>query len=266
MSRPPGSGPESGPAGRPGKGEDAPPRGLAILGGSFNPPHVGHFRLAVEIREELGPLAEKVVMLPCARPPHKDAGSFLPFGMRADMVEAVAAGLPDVVCDRREDLRRGPSYTWDTLGEFREELPGWRIFFVIGGEDYQILSSWRNGLHLLERCDMVVVPRGRYGVDEFRAATMRLWPHARPCPPLTPRMPGMRVIGGTEESRSGGAAYFLRTPWLEISASSIRERWLRGLNTDFLMPDTVARMLRAQAPLVRTHWLRTEGQHAEDAT
>ena len=87
--------------------------GRAILGGSFNPPHVGHLRLAVEAREALGDLVRGVDMVPCAQPPHKKTGHLLPFELRAAMLEAALAPLPWLRCNRLEALRDGPSYTWD---------------------------------------------------------------------------------------------------------------------------------------------------------
>ena len=70
----------------------SPPPGRAILGGSFNPPHVGHLRLAIEAREALGDLVQGVDMVPCAVPPHKAQSAMLPFDLRARMVEACAQG------------------------------------------------------------------------------------------------------------------------------------------------------------------------------
>ena len=69
------------------------PPGRAILGGSFNPPHVGHLRLAIEAREALGDLVQGVDMVPCAVPPHKVQRSMLPFNLRSGV--ALAALQPD---------------------------------------------------------------------------------------------------------------------------------------------------------------------------
>ena len=101
----------------------SPPPGRAILGGSFNPPHVGHLRLAIEAREALGDLVQGVDMVPCAVPPHKAQSGMLPFELRASMVAACAESIPWLRCNRAEALRQGPSYTWDTLCAYREAEP-----------------------------------------------------------------------------------------------------------------------------------------------
>ena len=86
----------------------SPPPARALLGGSFNPLHVGHLRLAIEAREALGDLVQGVDMIPCAVPPHKAQSGMLPFELRARMVEACAATLPWLRCNRVEALRQGP--------------------------------------------------------------------------------------------------------------------------------------------------------------
>ncbi|MDO5483370.1 MAG: nicotinate-nicotinamide nucleotide adenylyltransferase, partial [Desulfovibrionaceae bacterium] len=94
----------------------SPGRGRLLFGGSFNPPHVGHLRLAIEAREALGQLVDGVDLLPCAHPAHKQGRGLLPFALRAAMLEAAVAPLPDIRCNRLEAARAGTSYTWDTLG------------------------------------------------------------------------------------------------------------------------------------------------------
>ena len=149
----------------------SPPPGRAILGGSFNPPHVGHLRLAIEAREALGDLVQGVDMVPCAVPPHKVQRSMLPFNLRADMVEACAQGLPWLRCNRMEAQRQGPSYTWDTLCAYREAEPDTDLYFILGSPDFALLSTWHKGLDLPRLCHFVVVPRkGHTSADFITAA------------------------------------------------------------------------------------------------
>lgn len=242
--------------------------GRAILGGSFNPPHIGHFRLAIEIREALGDRIRDLALLPCATPPHKAAEGLLPFELRARMVESVARHLPGIVCDRREALRRGPSYTWDTLRAIRETRPDEPVFFILGSKDYEMLDSWHHGVRLPELCHLLVVPRASAADAEVAAATRRLWPDARETDALLPGGKSFRICAPAagEGRQTFGLVHFLHIPWLPISASDIRRRWLAGLNTDFLLPKTVADILREQESEVLKHWQTTEHKHADNAT
>ena len=170
--------------------------GRALFGGSFNPPHVGHLRLAIEMAETLRPLADSVELMPCAAPPHKVVSGLLPFDLRAAMVEACLDGLPGLSCNRMEAGRPGLSYTWDTLQACREETPERPLFFILGNPDYALLPHWHRGLELPELCQLVVVPRGEGSEKNFLAATESMWPGARPCEPVLPGSRRMRLPGG----------------------------------------------------------------------
>ena len=226
----------------------SPPPGRAILGGSFNPPHVGHLRLAIEAREALGDLVQGVDMVPCAVPPHKAQSAMLPFDLRARMVEACAQGLPWLRCNRMEAQRQGPSYTWDTLCAYREAEPDTDLYFILGSPDFALLSTWHKGLDLPRLCHFVVVPRKGHTSADFITAAKALWPDAAELAPLLPACPCMVLPGG-------GLAHFLSVPWLAVSASRVRQLWLTGRNVDFLVPDAALQILRNNAQTVRHHWL-----------
>lgn len=225
----------------------SPPPGRAILGGSFNPPHVGHLRLAIEARDALGELVQGVDMVPCAVPPHKAQSGMLPFELRASMVEACAESLPWLRCNRVEALRQGPSYTWDTLCAYREAEPQTELYFILGSPDFALLSTWHKGLELPQLCHFVVVPRKGHTAEDFMAAARALWPTARQRQPLLPGCACMALPGG-------GLAHFLDVPWLAVSASRVRQLWLAGRNVDFLVPDAALQILRNNAQTVRQHW------------
>ena len=228
--------------------ETASPRpGRAILGGSFNPPHVGHLRLAIEAREALGDLVQGVDMVPCAVPPHKAQNGMLPFELRARMVEACAASIPWLRCNRAEALRQGPSYTWDTLCAYREAEPQTELYFILGSPDFALLSTWHRGLELPRLCHFVVVPRKGHTAGDFIAAAKALWPTAQQRPPVLPGCECMALLGG-------GLAHFLDVPWLAVSASRVRQLWLAGRNVDFLVPDAALQILLNNAQAVRQHW------------
>ena len=222
--------------------------GRAIFGGTFNPPHIGHFRLAVEAREALGNLVKGVEMVPCARPPHKSGENLLPFAMRCALLDACMKPLPWMTCNRMEALREGPSYTVDTLEACRAAEPGTELYFLLGGPDYRALTSWRRGLELSALCNFVVMPRGDMAAADFDVVTRRLWPDAVECP--TAALRGGRCM----ELPGGGMAHFLPLPWLAVSASRIRELWLAGRSVEYLVPTAALRILERERDMVSEIW------------
>ncbi len=220
--------------------------GIAILGGSFNPLHVGHLRLALEIHEALGFLVERVDLVPAAHPPHKEERHILPFDVRVQLAREAAAPYPWLNAADIEGERDLPSYTWDTLGVYAERWPGRERFFVLGIEDYAMLPSWRNGLRLPERCTLLVVPRGVYRQGDFERATRAMWPDARPGLPV--------AADGLAMQLGDARVLFQPVPWLPISASLIRERWLCGRSIDYLVPQGVAALLESRRGEIAGFW------------
>lgn len=219
---------------------------IAVLGGSFNPLHVGHLRLAIEIHEALGPLLERVDILPAAHPPHKAESHFLPFDVRVHLIGEAVAPYPWLVCNPMEGERAEPSYTWDTLKLLSRREQGREIIFVLGSQDYVQLSTWYHGLDLLERCSLLVAPRGFYSRENFVQDTRRMWPDATLAAPCTDQ--GLTMACGA------GRILFQPLPWLEVSSSLIRERWLAGRCIDYLVPRGVVLALEARREEIRRLW------------
>lgn len=220
-----------------------------LLGGSFNPLHIGHLRLAVCVYDALidsgvSIAGCRIEMLPTAHPPHKSEKGLLPFELRCRMIESITNKWPWLSCNRIESHKQGPSYTWNTLLAMgRQSKP----FFVLGSTDYELLSTWYRGLDLPELCELVVVPRNGFDAGNFPSVTAKMWPGAEPCRPF--------FAGGLAmQLPNGNSCHFLSVPRLEISASQIRELWLDGRSTDYLIPETVFDLLKKNAELVATHW------------
>ncbi len=92
-----------------------------ILGGTFNPFHNGHLRHALEVRESLG--LDRVAIVPCADPPHKDDKELLGFSLRVALAKAAISNVPGLELDTVEETLPHPSYTWQTLTELRKRYP-----------------------------------------------------------------------------------------------------------------------------------------------
>ena len=224
---------------------------IALLGGSFNPPHAGHFRIAIECAEALCP-AETLVV-PCACPPHKSEDNLLPFDFRVALLRAALAeaGMDKSfgVCEV-ESERSGPSYTADTLAILVARRPDARLAFIMGGEDYAQLATWRRWRELPALADLVVLPRGERSRESFCDTTRSLWPEARRTQTPFPAVTEAFALPGGER------LLFLPQPLLDISSSMTRERWLQGRRLDFLMPQSVRKLLREQESMVKRLWER----------
>ena len=219
------------------------PEALIVLGGSFNPPHIGHLRLAIEAAESFAPKVAEVLLVPCAKPPHKASVGFLPFAMRCRMLEASVASIPFLRVSRLEGERTSLSYTWDTLSVLKQQVKA-ELAFLLGSDDYLALSTWYRGLELPGLARFLVVPRGDFGYDDFLRVTYAHWPEAQQLSDdaLCWTLPG------------GGEVAYLPLPWLEVSSTDIRRRFLARKAIDYLVPGAVLDILQEQSGNVRSIW------------
>lgn len=164
----------------------------AILGGTFNPPHVAHLIVASEVADALE--LDQVVLIPTATHAFKGEAAASPVD-RARMTELAVAGDPRLSADRLEVQRGGTSYTVDTLEALHEREPDTRWYLILGRDLLDELDEWKDAARLPELAEIVVVTRGSPPAD-------------RPAP----RLP------------FGGECTFVPVPALEVSSTSIRRR------------------------------------------
>lgn len=131
---------------------------LALFGGSFDPPHLGHLAFARFVRDALSP--DELVWLPAGRQWQKPDQVMAPGSHRAAMIARLIASEPQFRLDERELQRRGPSFTADTLREFSSENPGAELMFLIGQDQYARLPTWYQVETVVSLATLVVVPRG----------------------------------------------------------------------------------------------------------
>ena len=187
------------------------PGSVGVLGGTFDPVHVGHLAVAEEAREALG--LERILFVPAAMPPHKVDRPVSAPSHRFAMVELAIAGNTAFEASRIELDRTGPSYTVDTLERL---APEWReLVLILSAEAFRDLRTWRRPERILALAQLAVVPREGYP-DASRAF-------------LAEHFPGF-------EDR----AVFLPGPRLWLSASDLRERAANGRSLRYLVPDAVA--------------------------
>ncbi len=182
---------------------------IGILGGTFDPPHIGHLLAAEYAREQLG--LRQVRFLPAGHPYRKAGRRVTPAFHRAAMTELALAGHPAFVLDRRELEREGPTYTVDTVEELLRE--GYRDLVLLFGTDaVEDMPNWKEPLRLFELARVAVLPKG--------------------CAPVPETFQGRPLIP-------------VAMPRLEISSTLIRARAALGLSIRHLVPDAVAEYIEA---------------------
>lgn len=220
---------------------------IAVLGGSFNPLHLGHLRLAVEVYEAVKP--GRLDFVPCANPPHKRGDTLLPFKLRMDMLVGATAAYPMFSVNGLEAERDDFSFTSDTLREYARMFPGIKLYFILGTEDFEYLDTWKEWPVLPELAEFLVVARQGREAGGFAETTRLLWPDALEVSPAGPDERPAFSIG------KNGRVSYLALPRLDINASLVRSRWLWGRMIDFWVPGEVLTVLDENAELVKKHWL-----------
>lgn len=130
---------------------------IGLLGGTFDPVHIGHLRGALEVAESLQ--LDELRLTPSARPPHRDTPQVSALD-RLAMVECAVAGVSPLVVDDRELKRDKPSYTIDTLEQMRAELAADdQLFLLLGWDAFCGLPTWHRWEELLQHCHILVLQR-----------------------------------------------------------------------------------------------------------
>ena len=179
---------------------------LGLLGGMFDPIHLGHLRAAEIVRESLG--LDEVVFVPAGVPPHRGkpaAAGLDRYAMVALATSTQRAFLPSDV----ELAREGPSYTVETVAQLRTRHPQAEVFLIVGSDNLPMIAEWREPERLLEMCTVAVVERP--GSAPASAGNV---PPAR-----------LRRVEGTT---------------LPIASRDLRERIRAGRSVRHLVPDGVA--------------------------
>ena len=194
---------------------------IGILGGTFDPIHLGHLALARAARSSLG--LDEILFVPAARPPHKLGRPISPAGDRLAMVELATEGEPATRVSRIEIDRSGPSYTVDTVAALLDEAARADrpidVTVILSAESFADLPDWHASDRLVELATIAVAPRPGHPLPEPTALANRL-------PGLIGRL---AVIHGTLP---------------DISASKIRALVANGRPIDHLVPPRVAAYIK----------------------
>jgi len=198
-----------------------------LLGGTFDPIHLGHLRCAEEIREILG--LEKILFVPAARPPLK-RNDITPFRDRLKMIRLAVRENPAFEVSALEGRRKGLSYSIDTVRAlFERHGKALELFFILGQDAFRDIRLWKDWEELLKLCHFVVMTRpgcGEENLDEI----------------LTPQLAGRyRYVRNRKAHRGPGGTFILFRPvtCLDISSTEIRRRLAGGNSVRYLIPERV---------------------------
>ena len=187
---------------------------LAVLGGTFDPIHMGHLAIAEAVYNQLKP--QCVLFMPCGQPAHKKHSSTTDAEHRFQMTALAISGHPAFDISRLELDRPGATYTIDTARALQIICPpGAEIHFIIGADSLNDIPNWRDAPELLQLCQFIVVPRPGY--DEAKART------------------NAEHLTKTH----GGRFQWLDGPKLDISSTDIRQRIALGQPLQGLVPKIV---------------------------
>ncbi len=136
----------------------AAPRRIALFGGTFDPVHLGHLHLADLARQSLG--LDEVRFLPCLISPHKTGTSPASPADRLEMLRLATSHLPWAVVDGYELEKNGPSFSFETAATMAARFPEARLFWIMGGDQWDALPRWKNPEILARHVEFIVLARG----------------------------------------------------------------------------------------------------------
>lgn len=140
---------------------------IGILGGTFNPVHIGHLILAEEAREKLK--LDKIIFVPANLPPHKDSSNIASALDRYKMIKLAIKKNKYFSVSDFEIRRIGPSYTIDTLREFKYKYPKDILYFITGSDLLKYLDEWKDLNQIIKMVKFVVATRPGYPLERIPA-------------------------------------------------------------------------------------------------
>ncbi|MEP7289791.1 MAG: nicotinate-nucleotide adenylyltransferase [Chloroflexota bacterium] len=191
------------------------PQRIGILGGTFDPPHIGHLILAETAFDVLS--LSCVLLVPAADPPHKHTLAITPIQHRLAMLTQAVADNPRFVLSDIDIARPGPHYTVDTLRLLQQQYPDAELYFLLGGDSLRDMPTWYDPAGIIAQAKVAVM--GRPG------ATLDL-------PTLEADLPGITT-----------RLMFVESPLIDISATLLRERLRKGHSIRYLVPEVVERYI-----------------------
>jgi nicotinate-nucleotide adenylyltransferase len=184
---------------------------LGILGGTFDPPHVGHLILGEYAADALQ--LDRLLFVPAADPPHKRDEIHTPIEHRLALLAAAIADNPRFALSRVDVDRPGPHFSADMIHLLRDQYPGAELFFIMGADSLVSFPTWERSLEIMRVCTLAVM-----------------------------RRPGISFSSDMHETVLPGLAEritIIDAPLIDISSTHVAERLARGLSIRYLVTDPV---------------------------
>jgi nicotinate-nucleotide adenylyltransferase len=189
---------------------------IGVLGGTFDPPHVGHLWLATLAADALG--LDRVLFMPAAQPPHKRGRALTSAAQRLLLTRTAIAGDPTFAVCPIEMERPGPSFTVDSVEELLRLYRDARLYLLMAADTLAHVDTWREPDRLLKLVEWAVGPRPGSGLPDRAELRLRFGPAAA----------RIHLLGG---------------PGLDVSASEIRRRVAAGKAIRYLVPRAVEELI-----------------------
>ncbi len=194
------------------------PKRIGIFGGTFDPPHLGHVRVAADVADHLE--LDRVIWIPARVSPFKRNEDAADSRVRLEMVRAAAKSDPRFQVDDRELRRPGPSWTVDTLEELRAEHPDAELFLIVGADQFAAFGRWRDTRRILRLAGLAVMNRAGSSPRPF-------------APEVAAAVPGLSE-----------AVVFVPVTDVHVSSTDVRARVRAGKDVSDQVPEGVAGVIR----------------------
>lgn len=218
---------------------------IGVFGGTFNPIHIGHLRVAEDVREVLG--LSKVLFIPSGNPPLK-THDLVPADHRLEMTRIATRGNPAFEVLDIETSLPGKSYTVDTLGRLNALYEGAELFFMVGIDAFLDIPNWRSPERIISLSNFAVISRPGRRFIELSGS-----PYVKVRKAMLAAMDGEGGGPVTLPLRGGRTAVLAQVTAMGVSATDIRRRLREGMSVKYLLPPEVESYIISQGLYGKSH-------------
>ncbi len=206
-----------------------------IFGGTFNPFHNGHIRIIKHVKKKY--LLDRIFLIPCGYPPHKPGIELASAQDRFEMVKKAVTGLEGFLVSDIELTREGPSFTIDTIEEFKKKYPESEFYLIMGSDAFLDITTWKQGNRIFDQVQVIIMLRGKWKnyspiisfIDENISKEYMF--------------DESRLVFSHENKLD---IMICKVPRIDISSTMIRQRIKRNQDIDGLVPLEVKKIIKAK--------------------